>query len=95
LVVVLGADIFFTRYRPLYPSIAVDRLPWLMERIGIFYRECYFERLVVDQLPALHDVQVFGVRRAVLIYIGLVAFIMADRLAVPDGFGFAECRTLR
>src|SRR5205085_8388995 len=70
LLIILGAD-FFVGRRPLNPPVTMRRLPWRIEGVGIIHRDRHTERLVVDQLPALHDVQLLGMWRAVVVHVGL------------------------
>src|SRR5882724_1327337 len=69
--VVLGAD-FLMNARPRDPAIAVGGHPRLIEGVGIIHCESHPESRIVDQFPALHDVQLLCVRRAVVVQVGLV-----------------------
>src|SRR5579871_6090549 len=91
--VVLGAD--HLKEWLFSPLIAYTSRPGLIEAVGIVHRNGVFQPLAsIDRVPALHDMQFLGVRRAIDIETGLgvqanridhqrVAFIMADRFSVP------------
>src|SRR5262245_35287031 len=92
--VALGADFFDIGL--LHAPETPHRGPGLVEGVGIIDAEPHFESLaVVDQLPTLGDMQLFGMRRAVGIdeclgsepdgvdHERVTAFILADRFAVP------------
>ena len=92
MLVVLGADFF--EHLLLHPPISPDRRPGLIESVGILHPDVHFQHLTaVGQFPALRDVELLGVRRAVRVDDGLavlpdgvdyerVAFVVPDRLAV-------------
>src|SRR5262245_4349026 len=86
--VVLGAG-FFINARPLDPAITVGGRPWLIEGVGIVNCKSDSKRLIVHQLPALHDVQLLRMRRAIIVHVSLavqpdgvdnerIAFVMSD-----------------
>ena len=101
LVVVFGANAL-RKVLVLNAPVAPHGSPGLIEDVRIIHRENHFHPLAaVDHSPALDDVQLFGVRRAVDVGGGLgvqpdriddeaVAFVMADRFAIHEGFGLAE-----
>ena len=63
--VVLGADFF--GHRLLDAPVPPDRRPRIIESIGVLGPDGDFQRLAaLGQLPALGDVQLIGVRRAVI-----------------------------
>ena len=94
--VVLGATLFFHR-SSLHPPVTLDRRPRHVEGARVVDRHGDLQRLAVfDQSEALHDMDLARVRRAIIVDEGpvvqpdrvddqRVAFVMADRLAVPAG----------
>src|SRR6516165_3110590 len=101
--VVLGADLLGNK-RLLPALVAHTRRPWLVEGLGIVHRDTDLQPLSrIDRAPALHDMQLFGVRRAIDIENGLgvlanridhqrVALIMAYRFSGPGGFRIRRMR---
>src|SRR5882672_7657201 len=93
MLIVLRADVFGDL--PLRTPVAPHPRPRLMEGVRIVHREgCFHHLAVVDYSPALYDVELVGVRRAVNVNERLdalpdrvddkgVPLIMDDRLAVP------------
>src|SRR5215510_9534426 len=103
--VALGADFFDIGL--LHAPETPHRRPGLVEGVGIIDAELHFESLaVVDQLPALGDMQLFGMRRAVGIdeclgsepdgvdHERVTAFIMANRFAVPGWLRLLRMRCI-
>ena len=95
-----GLRALLSRRRPvpkllLHAAERLNRGPRRVEGLRVLDAERHLQRLAaVGQAPALGDVQLFGVRRAVIIHEGLavlgdgvddqrIAFVMADRLAIP------------
>src|SRR5215467_13333301 len=93
-VVVFGADVFAQRTAVRAP-VTLDGIPWHREGARIFDVNIHLESLaVVDQVEALYNMQLFGMRRLIVVDVGLVgdsdridhqrvALIMTDRLTVP------------
>src|SRR5207302_7958307 len=91
--VALGADLL-EEFLPSSLTAHANR-PRLIECVRIVHRNGDFQRLSrIDRVPALHDMQLFGVRRAINIDNGLavqadrvdnqrVALVMADRFSGP------------
>src|SRR6516225_6483569 len=68
--IVLGANILFELLR--HAPIAPHSGPRLVEGVRVLHREgCFHELVVVDHAPALDDMQLLGMRRAVGVYEGL------------------------
>src|SRR5258706_13739968 len=102
MLVVLGAGFLFERL--LYAPKTPDCLPGLVVGIWIIDGHGDFEVLAfIDQLPALCDVQLLGVRRAVIVdkalggesdgvYHERIALVMPDRFSVPGRFRIRRMR---
>src|SRR5215471_11809250 len=101
--VVLGAYLLGNK-RLLPALIAHAGRPWLVEDLRIVHRDIDFQPLSpVDRAPALHDMQLFAVRRAINIENGpgvlanridhqRVALVMAYRFSGPGGFRIRRMR---
>ena len=61
--VALGADLLKERLPS--PLTAHTNRPWLVEDVRIVHRNGDFQRLSrIDRVPALHNVQLFGINTA-------------------------------
>src|SRR5258708_32398629 len=93
MLVVLGAGFF--AHLLLHAPKTLDPRPWFIIRVRIVALDVHFKHVAaVSELPALDAVQLFAVRGAIVIDESLVieancvdhervAFIMADRFAIP------------
>src|SRR4051812_13005267 len=95
-VVVLGARVLDQRL--LLAGIALPRLPGPIESLRVVHADHHFQGVAVfDEPPALGDMQLAGMRRAISVDESLgvlpngidderIAFIVPDRISVPGWF---------
>jgi hypothetical protein len=103
--VVLGANVL--RQGAVHTIVLPQRLPGLVERTGVINGQEDFQLLAsVDQPPAFRDVQLVGMRGAIIVDEGLVveangidderiAVVVADRLSVPGEFRIGGMRRVQ
>src|ERR1700730_13380044 len=94
--IVLGADVL--RQGPVHAIVLPQRLPGLVERVRVIDGHKDFQLLaVLDEPPAFGDMQLIGMRSAIIVEERLVvkadgidderiALVMANRFSVPGGF---------
>src|SRR3984893_8134586 len=103
--IILGADVL--RESPVHAIVLPQRLPGLVERVRVIDGYKDFQLLaVLDHPPAFRDVQLAGMRRAIIVEERLVvegdgidderiALVMADRFSVPRGVRICRMRRIQ